>query len=138
MHELSIAESILRTAIEHVPADSVLRGVRIRVGPLRGIDATAMDWAWRSVTDGQSSPPRLEVVFLPWRLRCPACRSEWNTPELSHHCACGCSRAFPVGGSELELESLDVADDDGDDNDKGGDHEPEGTDPCESRLLKRS
>ena len=107
MHELAIAESLLQAAQRHVPAASVLRGVRIRVGPLRNIDPAALELAWRSVA-GNDGAPQLDVVELPWRMRCPRCDSQWSTRVLDHHCACGCDVAYPVDGNQLELESVDV------------------------------
>ena len=46
MHELSIAESLLRLAEEHAPRGAYVRIVRISAGPLRAIDPEAMQWAF--------------------------------------------------------------------------------------------
>ena len=130
MHELSIAEALLHAARRSVPDGCALRSVRIRVGPLRGVDPAALEWAWRS-TAGSSSAPRLDVTFLDWRMHCPACNTDWGTAELSHQCACGCERAYPVGGNELELESIEV-------DEIAVSGRINGVETCESPLSKKS
>jgi Zn finger protein HypA/HybF involved in hydrogenase expression len=110
MHELAIAQSLLDAARRHVPAGgAVLRAVRVRVGPLQCVDPVALDFAWRSIFDANEGPaPRLEVITLPWCMRCPRCGNEWLTQALDHRCTCGCDIAYPVNGNQLELESLEV------------------------------
>lgn len=110
MHELSIAESILRLADEHVPRGAALHAVRIAAGPMRGIDPESMQLAWKGVTDSRAGKIALELETLPWTLRCPQCDREWTSREIDARCACGCDRPYPVGGDELRLLSIELED----------------------------
>jgi len=109
MHEMSIASAILDLAKRSVPAGSALRGVHIETGPMRGIEAVAMQWAWQATTEGTADGKvTLKQTELPWRLRCEQCGTVFATDNLATTCACGCGRVFPSGGDELRLISIEV------------------------------
>jgi hydrogenase nickel incorporation protein HypA/HybF len=109
MHELSIASSILDLARRHMPDGTVLRSVKIRVGPMRGIEPQAMEFAWRACTQGSSAEKTLlELESIPWRLHCSRCGTEFDSVDLYTACACGASQVHPVGGDELLLVSIEV------------------------------
>ena len=67
MHELTIATSILELARRHMPAGSVLRAVHVRAGPMRSIERSAMDLAWRACVAAafRSRSPTVAVDWLP-------------------------------------------------------------------------
>jgi hydrogenase nickel incorporation protein HypA/HybF len=111
MHEFSIAQSLIELAKRHVPPGTMLRRLVIEAGPLQGIDPEAMSWAWQAATDSTDlAGSKIELVQLPWRLRCGACGREWTAPELSATCSCGADEAHPVGGADLLLRTLIVDD----------------------------
>ena len=119
MHEFSLAESVMELVGRHRPPGTVVRIVRLRAGPLRGVDPIAMQTAWRATTAGtELEPAALEIEFPPWRLRCLPCADQWNAavwdaPEWPASCP-RCGRpAEPVGGDELTVTSLEVDDDAG-------------------------
>jgi Zn finger protein HypA/HybF involved in hydrogenase expression len=76
---------------------------------LRSIDPQAFQWAWDSVVRARC-PRGATLAFheLPWRMRCPECGAEWDSPHCDHVCSCGCDRAYPVGGNELTLDWLEI------------------------------
>jgi Zn finger protein HypA/HybF involved in hydrogenase expression len=108
MHEVSIAESVLSIARTNLPSGSVLRSVNVRAGRLRAIDPDAMALAWSAVTADQrvGVGSDLRLTLSDWKLRCPTCGDTFTAQEVSP-CRCG-SEAFPVGTSELLVESIDV------------------------------
>ena len=110
MHELSLASSVLEIARRSVPRDARLRVVRVIAGPMRAIDPDAMQFAWQSVTvEAGDENVQLELDLRPWTLRCPECGCAWNSEQLDCACAaCGCNRAFPLGGDELQVVSIEV------------------------------
>jgi Zn finger protein HypA/HybF involved in hydrogenase expression len=117
MHELSIANAILDVARRNVPPGCSLKRVRVIAGPMRAIEPLAMQFAWDSVIAVEASPDiEMDLRQLPWRLRCPVCGNEWTDQELRLECACGCTRAFPVGGDELSVDAIEV---DGAENGEG-------------------
>jgi len=126
MHEMSIAQAILDLARGHVPSGAVLRTVRVRVGPLRGIDPQCMQWAWDALMAEQPSaagPPALELTTLPWQMRCAGCGRQWESEQLPERCACGSDRVRLIGGDELQLVCIEV------------DDQPRGV-VCKSKLSK--
>ncbi len=109
MHELSIASSILDLAMKHTPPGAVLRAVRLRAGPMRGIEPQAMEWAWQAnVADTPAQGSRIEVETLPWRLHCPDCGSDFVAEDIYGSCACGCKTPHPISGDELQVVSIEV------------------------------
>ena len=109
MHELSLAQSILELAKQHVPPGNSLRGVRVAAGPLRGIDPLCMQAAFNAVARQRLlHGVKLELQNLPWSIRCDDCQRSWETDDLPESCACGSKRVRPVGGDELQLVSIEV------------------------------
>jgi hydrogenase nickel incorporation protein HypA/HybF len=109
MHELAIANSLLHLATEHVPPGTAPRLVRVSAGPLRSIDPDALRFAWESLLhDHPWQNAKLEFHELPWQMRCPDCDARWESPRCNHLCSCGCERAYPCGGNELILDSIDI------------------------------
>ena len=109
MHELSIAMSLLALARTHLPAGARLSAVRVRVGPLRGIDPESMQYAWQAATvDTMASGAKLELEELPWQLGCQKCGATFSADRPDTACACGSLQVYPVGGDELLLMSIDV------------------------------
>lgn len=111
MHELSLATAVFDLARQHTPAGAIVRCVKLRAGPMRGVEPTAMQWAWASLLPGtELEHAELELEILPWTLHCPACSRQWQSDELFVPCSCGYERPNPVGGDELQLISLTVDD----------------------------
>ena len=111
MHELSIAQSLYQLAESRTPKGSVVRKVHVRAGPMRGIEPTAMQWAWQSVTAGLAlEGAQLVLELLPWRLHCPLCNREFSADDLFAPCSCGCQQTSLIGGDELSLICLEVDD----------------------------
>lgn len=111
MHELSIAQALVELAREHVPPRAIVRSIKLKVGPMRGIEPTALHWAWQSaiagtVLDGSV----LDLDMLQWTLTCPKCQRQWTSADLFAVCHCGYDRPNPSGGDELQLVALTVDD----------------------------
>jgi hydrogenase nickel incorporation protein HypA/HybF len=110
MHELSIAESLIDVARQHLPPAAQPRTITVHAGPLRAIEPDAMEWAWRAATEKtEFASTKLDLVELPWRLHCLTCRRDWDADHMNAACACGSTNARPIGGDELQLMSMDVA-----------------------------
>lgn len=124
MHEMSIAEAIWDLAQRHLPSGTILRGVSVRAGPMRGIDPQCMELAWRGVRQGDAA---LRLNILDWRMECADCGRRWEQPEFAGQCACGSSQVRPIGGDELQLISIEV-----------DDVETERSRSCTCRLSKMS
>lgn len=111
MHEMSIAEAILDLARQHVPPGTVLRGVTVRAGPMRGIDPSCLQWAWQALlANAQPNTATLNLIQLPWQLHCKTCGQRWESSQMACKCACSSEDIEPVGGDDLQLVTIDVDD----------------------------
>ncbi len=109
MHEFSIARALARIAAEHIPRESGVQRVRLRVGPLQSIVPGTLNLAWTAATAGGAlRGAELDVEYLPWRLACPDCGRCWESERHDEPCVCGCTAPTPRGSGELTLMSIDV------------------------------
>ena len=126
MHELSISQAIVDTALRHAAGRKVTV-VDVRIGRLRQVVPDSLAFYFEIVardTDVEGAELRLEHVGS--QLRCPACWREWDPappPVASHgepsdgypaipafRCpTCGEAGEVLTGG-ELEVESIEVSD----------------------------
>jgi hydrogenase nickel insertion protein HypA len=110
MHELSLAQALIRLVNRHAPPGGEVRTVHVRAGPLQAIESETMQFAWRAATEAtRFAGARLQLERLPWHLLCPDCGHEWASAELYADCICGGKNSRPIGGDELTLVSLDVS-----------------------------
>lgn len=110
MHELSIATALLELVARNVPPGSVVRRVTMEAGPLRGVEPSAMQWAWQSARAGTACEgAELTINLLPWSLRCPACGNQFTAQDVYVACpACNADGPLPQGNDDLRLMSIDV------------------------------
>ena len=127
MHELSISQAIVDTALRHAGGRKVTV-VDVRVGRLRQVVPDSLSFYFEIVardTDVEGADLRIEQIGS--ELRCPACWCEWDPapPPLATHETPGpggpppvpafrcptCGEAGEVlTGGELEVESIEVSD----------------------------
>lgn len=112
MHELSIAEALVRVACESAGPHLARRVTRlnVRIGVLRMIEPDLMRAAFEAARVGTLCE-RAELVMesVPLRARCAGCGRCFAVTEWSWACeACGGEGEPLPGGDELELVSLDV------------------------------
>ncbi|NNM86751.1 MAG: hydrogenase maturation nickel metallochaperone HypA [Phycisphaerales bacterium] len=113
MHEMSLAVDLMELVKRYVPPSAYLMTVTVRIGPMHGVVAEALQWAWSAVR-GQSAWPQAKLVIEtpPWRLSCPRCGRLWEPATVDEHCTCGSVHADIEGGDEFALVSVEVADSD--------------------------
>jgi hydrogenase nickel incorporation protein HypA/HybF len=125
MHELSISQAIVDTALRHAGGRKVTV-VDVRIGRLRQVVPDSLAFYFEIVardTDVEGADLRLEHVAS--QLRCPACWCEWDPappPVAAHGGPLGGLPAIPafrcptcgepgevLTGGELEVESIEVS-----------------------------
>ncbi|MBV8734002.1 MAG: hydrogenase maturation nickel metallochaperone HypA [Solirubrobacterales bacterium] len=98
MHELSIAQAVVEIASRHASGRRVSK-VELKVGHLRQVVPSALEFAFELLTDGTSlEGAELVIEDVPARGRCRACGRETvmrGFPLRCRHC----------GGMDLELEA---------------------------------
>jgi hydrogenase nickel incorporation protein HypA/HybF len=111
VHELSIADSIVRIAVDHAAGRRVER-VNVRVGHLRQVVPDALEFAFSLLAEGTPlDGAQLEIEAVPIAVACDRCEaiSELDGFPL----VCGSCRGLSVTvvrGEELSVDSLDVVD----------------------------
>src|SRR2546423_15304253 len=111
MHELSLADAIVTIARDHAQGRRVTR-VEVKIGPLRQIVPTALEFAFELVAAGTNvEGAALRVEHVPPRVACPSCDAETVAAGFPLACArCGDVDVDVVAGDELLVESLELED----------------------------
>jgi hydrogenase nickel incorporation protein HypA/HybF len=109
MHELAIAESIVRIASAHA-GERRVAGVHVKVGHLRQVVPSSLEFGFQLVGQGtpvEGAELRLEVV--PAAVRCRSCRAQTELSEFPLHCGpCGGLDVDVIRGEELLVDSLEL------------------------------
>ena len=109
MHELAIAESVVRIACDHAGARRVAK-VELKVGHLRQVVPDALAFAFELVAQGTvAEGADLEIEEVPAAGRCRACGSETVMTGFPLQCA-GCESLDVelVRGEELFVDALEL------------------------------
>ena len=109
MHELSLAESVVRIASAHAAGRRVAR-VELKVGHLRQVVPAALEFAFELVAQGTPvEGAELVQEEVPAAGRCRACGEESPLDGFPLACrACGGYDLEVTAGEELRVESLDL------------------------------
>ncbi len=112
MHELAIAESIVRIAGDHAAGRPVAR-IEVVVGHLRQVVPSALAFSFDLVAEGTAvEGAELAIVGVEPAGRCRACGTESRLGEFP--LACGACRSLDVevtAGHELYVDSLELEED---------------------------
>lgn len=111
MHELSIADAVLRIALTHADGRRVTR-VHLKAGHLRQIVPAALGFAWELVARGTPAEgASLEIEAVAAAGACRWCGAESMLESFPLQCrSCGSPEVELVRGEELEVEWLEYDD----------------------------
>ena len=111
MHELSIAEAIVRIADGHAAGRQVVK-VELKVGHLRQVVPSALAFAFELVAEGTAvAGAELVLEEVPARGRCRACGAETQLDGFPLQCAaCAGLDLELIQGEELLVDSLELED----------------------------
>jgi hydrogenase nickel incorporation protein HypA/HybF len=109
MHELAIADSIVRIAAEHADGRRVAK-VTLKVGRLRQVVPAALMFSFELVAEGTPvQGAELAIDEVPATVRCEACGAETELQDFPLACGrCGSLAVEVVAGEELYVESLEL------------------------------
>jgi len=109
MHELAIAESVVRIASDHARGRRIAT-VHVAAGHLRQVVPDALAFAFELVAVGTPvEGARLELREVPARVRCRACGAETEQDGFPLACrACGGFDVAVIAGEELLVEELEI------------------------------
>ena len=110
MHELSVAQAVVRTLIDAV-GDAEVESVELSVGALSGVVPTALEFCWDVATAGTSlAGSSLLITGVPGKVYCEAC-GDVVEPETGLLCP-RCGRPSPDlrSGRDLCVDAARVLD----------------------------
>ena len=109
MHELSIAESVVRVATCHARGRPVAK-VAVKAGHLRQIVPSALEFAFELVAVGtELEGAKLEIEDVPAAGICRACGRESELDGFPLSCrSCGGLDIEVTRGEELLVDSLEI------------------------------
>jgi hydrogenase nickel incorporation protein HypA/HybF len=109
VHELAIAESVVRIADRHADGRQVTK-VYLMVGHLRQVVPSALAFSFELVAQGTSvEGAELALEEVPATGKCRACAAESRLNSFPLQCAaCGGFDLEIVAGEELYVESLEM------------------------------
>jgi hydrogenase nickel incorporation protein HypA/HybF len=109
MHELSIAEAVVGSAVNHAAGRRVHR-VELRVGHLRQVVPSALEFAFQLSTQGTPlEGAELAIEHVPAEGICRSCGTRSVMTEFPLSCSrCGGLDLEVVAGEELEVEALEL------------------------------
>jgi hydrogenase nickel incorporation protein HypA/HybF len=111
MHELSMAYSLVETAVAAARANNISQvdSVHLRLGQLAGVVKEALLFAYEIATENTLlAGSSLEIEELPIVVLCPQCQSEQTLVQAQYLCCpiCGTPTAQIIQGKEIEIVSL--------------------------------
>jgi hydrogenase nickel incorporation protein HypA/HybF len=112
MHELSIATSLVETAVRSAAANGASRvvGLRVRLGTLSGVEPEALSFCFPIVArETVCEGAELRLLIVPASGTCGKCGASTEVSDLLAPCpTCGEWPLRVEGGREMQLESLEV------------------------------
>jgi hydrogenase nickel incorporation protein HypA/HybF len=109
MHELAIADSVVRIACAHARGRRVTT-VELKVGHLRQVVPSALEFSFGLVAEGtELEGAALVMDTVPAAGRCRTCGVHTPLPEFPLLCAaCGSFDVEVLQGEELLVDSLEI------------------------------
>lgn len=112
MHEMSIAQSILKIALNAAETNGAkkLKTVRIRAGELRGIVPSQLSFFFQFITkDTPAEGAVLDVETVPIKGRCKSCDFEFMVEDFQFICTeCQSKDIDVVQGMELAVKEIEI------------------------------
>ena len=112
MHELSIAQSVVRIVEEEMRKNNanVLKSVRLNIGKMSAIVPDALSFCFEIITrDTSLEGARLIIDTIPLRIYCSNCRKEYEIKEYAFSCpGCGDTGIKVITGLDLSVVEIEV------------------------------
>ena len=114
MHELSVAQEILRIVHQYVPdpKPETVKLVKVSVGKLSNILKDSLTFCFEAITsDTPLKGTSLEIIELPVKIQCSSCAevSEINEPVFA--CPnCGDNQIKVISWTELKVDEIELFD----------------------------
>jgi hydrogenase nickel incorporation protein HypA/HybF len=112
VHELALAQSILELVEQQATANNACRveSILLHIGELTAVVADSLTFSFEIVAKGtRAENACVEIVTVPWRMRCGSCQHEYRVEQRSIACPkCGALGGETISGRELQLVEMQV------------------------------
>ena len=114
MHELSIAEDMLRIIGNVLGARRELSTVTLVLGPLSGVSAESLQFCFCQIAEMRGfGSPELVIRDVPAVVHCRSCNNNYEAKEFYEGCPfCGSFEREILSGRECMVESVEIEEDD--------------------------
>jgi len=117
MHELAIANSIVRTVLEAMDRDgyTAVTRVGLHIGALTDVVPEALVFGFEAIVKGTAlEHTRLDIEQIPIKGKCRECGGEFTIEEFSFVCPLCSGRDIAMSqGDELDITYLEVENEEG-------------------------
>jgi hydrogenase nickel incorporation protein HypA/HybF len=114
MHELSVAQEILRIVHQYIPDSkpSTVKSVKVSVGKLSNILADSLTFCFEAITgDTPLNGSKLEIIELPVKIQCSNCNKVSEIDDPVFACPhCGDNKINIISGTELKVDEIELFD----------------------------
>ncbi|MCG8632823.1 MAG: hydrogenase maturation nickel metallochaperone HypA [Desulfobacterales bacterium] len=115
MHEMGIAEQLVRIALDAIPEDMEnprVEVLNLRIGKLASVVEHSLTFCLEIVTkDTPLENVKLVIEDVPVKIRCLACKKEWEVDTPMFKCPdCEDTEVKMLSGREIEISSMELAD----------------------------
>ena len=114
MHELGIADSIVKTVLKEMEQRNLqhIQAVGVRVGILTDVVPEALEFSFQAITNGTAlSSARLDIEQVPLRGKCRACDKEAEIEQFLFVCPhCESRNLQIIQGDELHIAYIETND----------------------------
>ena len=114
MHELSIAQEILRIVHQYVPDPQTnhVKAVKVSIGKMSNILSDSLSFCFEAITsDSPLNGTELEIVETPIKINCLNCLKESEIEPPVFACpVCGHNQIKIISGTEMRVEEIELFD----------------------------
>lgn len=115
MHEMGIAEQLVKIAMDAIPADMADPRVAIlnlKIGKLASVVEHSLTFCFEIITkDTPLENAQLMIESVPVKIHCKVCHQEWEVDSPMFKCPdCEKGEVAMISGREIEITSIELAD----------------------------
>jgi len=120
MHELSLADGILKTVLQAAEKEGAtkIKSIKIEMGEILLVNAEQLTFCFDVISkDTIAEGAELDITYLKPRVLCNKCRKEFeivsdnDLPILSMICGCGSNDLTVLSGREFNIKSMRIEED---------------------------
>ncbi len=113
MHEMGIAQELVKIALDALPEDldnPQVASLHLKIGKLSSVVEHSLTFCFEIITkDTPLENARLEIETVPVRIRCTGCGTEWEADTPVFQCPdCEQGKIEMLSGREIEIVSLEL------------------------------